>query len=195
MGVIRVFALITPFNFFLIDVYCFKSIESGGVLGMEQYLTIAEFAKKVGLSPQALYLRLDKDLKEYVKVIKGKKSLEIGALSLFDVEIEKEIKPEDEIISKLSSELWQEREKNKSLESELIYFKGLLKDCDNTSNIFKDQLIVKDKQIEALNDLVKSVTGLVDQSQRLNAAEKVEKMQGLVESPENTTKKWYQFWK
>lgn len=50
---------------------------------MENYLTIKEFADFVGISTQAVYQRLDKDLKEYYEVIDGKKYLKKSVLSLF----------------------------------------------------------------------------------------------------------------
>jgi chromosome segregation ATPase len=50
---------------------------------MENYLTIKEFADFVGISTQAVYQRLDKDLKDYYEVIDGKKYLKKSVLSLF----------------------------------------------------------------------------------------------------------------
>lgn len=166
---------------------------------MEQYLSIAEFSKLVGLTPQAIYPRLEKDLREFVKTIKGRKSLDIAALELFDVIIEKEVKIEDEIIESLENELRQEKEKNQALMDELGYFKGLLKNQDENFKVFKDQievlsnqLNVKDRQIFDLSENLKAANSLADQAQRLDAAGKV---RGLVESPEAQVKKWYQFWK
>lgn len=176
-----------------------ETIEKGGNKGMEKYLSIAEFSKIIGQTPQSLYPRLQGDLEGFVKTIKGRKTLDIAALELFDVVIEKEVKPEDEIIERLENELRLEKEKNQSLSDELGYFKGLLNSQDENFKIFKDQLSVKDAQIEALNDSIKTITALAeqaqslaDQAQRLDA---VSKVKGLVEDTEKDTKKWYQFWR
>jgi chromosome segregation ATPase len=56
---------------------------------MENYFTIKEFADIVGISTQAVYQRLDKDLKEYYNVIDGKKYLDKNVLTLFKDTIQK----------------------------------------------------------------------------------------------------------
>lgn len=176
-----------------------ETIEKGGNRGMEKYLSIAEFSKIIGQTPQSLYPRLQGDLERFVKTIKGRKTLDIAALELFDVEIEKEIKPEDEIIERIENELREEKEKNQTLIDELAYFKDLLKNQDENFKLFKEQLEVlsnqlrvKDKQIDDLSENLKAANSLADQAQRLDAASKVK---GLVEDTEKDTKKWYQFWK
>lgn len=51
---------------------------------MNEYLNIKEFSKLVGLSRQAIYQRLGKDLKPFVKVDNGRKSIASKALSFFE---------------------------------------------------------------------------------------------------------------
>ena len=48
-----------------------------------EYLSIADFADTAGVSKQAVYKRLDKDLKPYLKIIDGRKCLEVSAIELF----------------------------------------------------------------------------------------------------------------
>ncbi len=50
----------------------------------EKYLSIKEFAAKAGISTQAIYQRLAKDLQPYLKSEKGKKTISSEALKLFD---------------------------------------------------------------------------------------------------------------
>lgn len=52
---------------------------------MSEYISIAEFAKRAGVSRQAVYSRLDRDLSSFVQVDNGKKTLNIKALELFSV--------------------------------------------------------------------------------------------------------------
>ena len=78
---------------------------------MENYFTIKEFADIVGISTQAVYQRLDKDLKEYYTILDGKKYLDKRVLTLFKDAIQKTdgennsdkmafIKTENELLSK-----------------------------------------------------------------------------------------------
>lgn len=55
----------------------------------DDFISIADFARAAGVSPQSIYPRLDKDLKEYCQLINGRKSLHRDALKLY------EIKPPD----------------------------------------------------------------------------------------------------
>lgn len=54
-----------------------------GVIEMNDYLTIAEFAKLAGVSRQTVYNRIDKDLSSFVKVFDNRKRIHKTALSLF----------------------------------------------------------------------------------------------------------------
>lgn len=94
---------------------------------MENYLTIKEFADFVGISTQAVYQRLDKDLKEYYKVIDGKKYLEKSVLSLFKSNV-----PKDSTNPDLVKFLQAENE-------------GLLNQVNEKSNAL--QVALKDKNI------------------------------------------------
>ena len=46
----------------------------------QEYISIADFAERAGVSKQAVYQRLNKSLKTYVKDIDGKKSINIKKL-------------------------------------------------------------------------------------------------------------------
>ena len=43
----------------------------------QEYISIADFAERAGVSKQAVYQRLNKSLKAYVKDVDGKKSINI----------------------------------------------------------------------------------------------------------------------
>ena len=49
-----------------------------------ELLTIKDVAQRAGVSTQAIYQRLDKDLKPYLQVKEGKKYLKAEALELFN---------------------------------------------------------------------------------------------------------------
>ena len=48
-------------------------------------LTVKEFAEAAGVSRQAIYQQIDKSLKDFVKVVDGKKHVEKEALMLYSV--------------------------------------------------------------------------------------------------------------
>lgn len=50
---------------------------------MTEYIPIPVFAKRAGVSKQAVYARLDKDLSAYCQEIDGRKMLDVSALSLY----------------------------------------------------------------------------------------------------------------
>lgn len=85
------------------------------------YISIKDFASKVGVSPQAIYQRLDKDLQGYVKVIKGKKTLDIKALELFsDKQIEQDIvKTLQDTLTVLSNQLLEKDKQIAFLQGQL----------------------------------------------------------------------------
>lgn len=87
-----------------------------------EYLTVKEFAAKAGISVQAVYQRLNKDLKPFLKQFKGKKTLNSKGLDLF-----------------LSNDNFKAVEQD---------FKENFKDTLKSLN---SQMEVKDKQIADLN--------------------------------------------
>lgn len=85
-----------------------------------QYITIKEFATRAGISTQAVYKKLHGNLQPYLKVVNGKKMLNIQALELFEKK-ENNNSVEQQIVNLLQSELKQLNEelvaKNKQIES------------------------------------------------------------------------------
>ena len=89
-----------------------------------EYITIKEFAERAGVSTQAIYQRLNKDLQVYLQVENGKKRLNIAALQLFN-----------------ASELKQvDCKENTNLQSDFLI---------KTLEVLREQLAEKDKQLEA----------------------------------------------
>jgi hypothetical protein len=152
------------------------------------FLSIKEFAKMAKVSPQAVYKRLDKDLKEYFKVIDGKKSIKIEALKQFEVqpEFKPTIQPVDNhfkpyiqpVDNRFSTTLNPEKTRNTAISDPVNlnesfqpvdnHFKPNVKPVDNqlttrlnqTLKILSDQLFEKDKQISELNERLKEANEL-----------------------------------
>ena len=50
---------------------------------MSEYISVAEFANRAGISCQAVYQRLDKDLKPYLKLNGKRKTVSVEGLKLY----------------------------------------------------------------------------------------------------------------
>lgn len=134
---------------------------------MENYFTIKEFADIVGISTQAVYQRLDKDLKEYYTILDGKKYLDKRVLTLFKDAIQKTdgennsdkmafIKTENELLSKQLEEKDSLLAKqNDDLQSALQQHDLLAKQIDDLKNQienYKNELSNKDSKILEINN-------------------------------------------
>lgn len=86
----------------------------------QQYITIKEFATRAGISTQAVYKKLNKSLQPYLKIVDGKKMLNIKGLELFGKK-EEYNQVEQQIVNLLQNELKQLNEeltaKNKQIEA------------------------------------------------------------------------------
>lgn len=105
-------------------------------MNKEEYLTVKEFAKRVGVTNQTIYNRIDKDLIKFLKPNTKVKMIDIEALKLFSV---------DDNLNKFDQNL----------------YKGFKENLE----ILQEQLKEKDKQIEALLQLNQNNQILLKQSQ------------------------------
>ncbi|MCK9544066.1 MAG: hypothetical protein M0R03_18760 [Novosphingobium sp.] len=129
---------------------------------MDDYIPIKEFAEEVGLSKQAIYQRLEKDLKQFVKVENGFKSINTEALELFALN--------DSI--KVESVEMLENTDNILLESVKESIKALKQQLETKDRQLetKDiQLSEKDKQISDLTTALLNEQRSAQQAQALHA--------------------------
>ena len=136
-----------------------------------EYLSIKQFAEKVGVTPQAIYLRLDKDLKPYLKEQDGRKVLSEDALKHFM----------DKAACQGSSFTCENNSSPLTLEA-------LIK-----------QLEVKDKQIADLTAALQTAQQLQAATTKqlmLLQAQQDQKPPQEPEQPQNRTfrEKWHNFW-
>lgn len=132
---------------------------------MSDYLSIKEFATRAGVSSQAVYQRLSKDLQSYCKEIDGKKMLDIKALDLFT---NKEV----------------DNEKNKQIDNELI------KTLQDTLKVLSAQLETKDRQIAELNERLQEANELNKNNQILIGRQQEQKQ--IEAEPEPVKKKFFE---
>lgn len=122
-----------------------------------EYITIAEFAERAGVSKQAVYQRLNKGLKEYSRVVDDVKMLDSRALAeLYGKEPEQGIEQEIDKDSKVNS---QENQGNSKVDGQ---------GNQEVMRALLEQLRVKDQQIVDLN------ARLADEQKRLEDLEMIE---------------------
>lgn len=115
----------------------------------DELLTVAEFAKRAGVSKQAIYSRLDKGLKQFVQVVDGQKMLNIKALQQYN-----------------NKEVEQEIQENQSSIEQPCTTLDLL---NKTIETLQKQLDEKDKQIQMLTEALKTEQLHASQAQALHA--------------------------
>lgn len=115
----------------------------------DEYISISEFAKKAGVSHQAIYKRLDKDLQPWLQVANSKKLINIKALELFEVKESATDSTEVATIKLLQKTV-------EMLEKEL--------------SVKNDQIKDQAKQITELSDRLKESHLLIDHQQQLAVA-------------------------
>lgn len=114
------------------------------------YISIAEFAKRAGVSHQAIYKRLATDLQPWLHMTDGKKTINIQALELFNNE--------------------NVATKSATNSTEVATIKLLQK----TVELLEKELSLKNEEIKNLHDRLKESHVLLDQQQHLHAANLIE---------------------
>ena len=138
---------------------------------MSDYLTIKEFAEKVGVSQQAIYKQVERKLKNYVKLVDNQKMIDIKALQeVYDIGVEQPIQPNVElveqpiqsssqqIIDRLLFDMLHEelRKKNEQIETlqqiikenELKYHESLMQSQQNLEREQRLHLLSKQRIFE-----------------------------------------------
>lgn len=151
----------------------------------KSYISIAEFAERAGVSKQAVYQRLNKSLKKYVKIEKGKKSIDIKALE--DLYGKGGCSSLEQVFQGKSQGVEQgnEEEKEVQLINKLI-------------DTLQEELKQKDEQLSEKDRQIKELHNLLDQQQQLAAMDRkkiLELEDKLAQEAEAPQKKWWQFWK
>ena len=156
---------------------------------MDKYITIAEFAEIVGVSKQAVYKRIARDLEPYVKTIDGSKRISLAATALFqssspvDSNQCSQQEPEPGNVSYLLKLLEskdkiiaQQAEQIKDLQSQLF------KQADSLTEILKTQTRLQENFQVLLGQQQKRLEGE-------NSVEPVEQPQENIEQPVDSTQK------
>lgn len=108
----------------------------------KKYYTVAEFAKKAGISKQAVYQSLEKKLNKYVKEVDGKKYIARDAFSVFNSKL---------IASTLEKILIQLEEKDRQIA------------------ILSEQVKFQDEEIKRRSEEILELTKAFREAQALHA--------------------------
>ena len=143
----------------------------------DEYISISEFAKRAGVSRPTIYSKLDNELSNFCKVVKGKKVINIAALSLFGVKESVNNFTDNETLKALVTVLQEQQE------------------------TLQKELDVKNRQIDTLNAQNTQQLKLIDQQQQLQAlaerkrietpAEQIREEKGLLNREKFSTRTEY----
>jgi hypothetical protein len=126
----------------------------------DKYISVAKFAKLANVTVQAVYKRINSDLKSYCIEINNKKMIDVDALNLF--------KPN------LNST-------NNQNEIALL---------EKTISLLENELKLKNKQIEDLNYRLQESLLLINQQQKLHAISEKKQNELEIEKIEKKKKWW-----
>lgn len=105
----------------------------------KKYYTVAEFAKKLGISRQSAYRKIDRYLSQYCKLENGQKYISEAAF------------------------------KDQKLVRELQEVKQSADSIDTVINLLQEQLARKDEQIEKMQDQITELAKAFREAQALHA--------------------------
>jgi predicted DNA-binding protein YlxM (UPF0122 family) len=111
---------------------------------------LKEFAEKANVSVQAVYQRLDRDLKPYLKTFKGKKCLSVEGLRLFIKEDSRAFKAS---LNKSPLNCFKEDGEKADIAT-IEMFKDTLKSLQEQLAVKDDQIRERDKQISDLTAML-----------------------------------------
>ena len=157
----------------------------------EKYLSVQEFAAAAGVSQQAIYKRLDKSLKPFVKVVDGKKKVSEDGLALYQKStiqptqqptIQPTFNNQVETVENFGAEVDDTpNETTTNHSTSLTTDKEQIQTLTRMVDIIQRELEVKNKQIADLNDrlaeALKTVEAqkiLIRQQQQLSLLDKTE---------------------
>jgi len=129
-----------------------------------EYLSTQEFADRVGLTYQAIYKRLDTNLKSYVKEVQGKKVLNIQALEQFNMPIPEEFQKKEELAPSPTESLDL---LIGMLNSQLETLNSQLEMKDKQISEKDKQLSEKDKFLSDMNERLKETVNVLQTQQNI----------------------------
>jgi hypothetical protein len=156
----------------------------------KEFYTVAEFADRTGITTQAVYQRLQKDLGKYCKVESGRKMISSDALELFSGEktgnssdssgeqtaVITDIK--EEMLAMLKDENARLASENAKLIEMLQAERILVQEKDEMIASLTNRLA---DMVEKSNDIAKQALGAVEKAQTLQAV-----AENVIEAPATT---------
>lgn len=154
-----------------------------------EYISVAEFAKRAGVSRQLVYKRIDNELTEFCQLVDNKKMLNIRALELFQKQ-------------KLSTGFTTQFTKlSTKVSTQFTVYRLKLQHKIDLLELENQHLKEKVESLEAQTaadkEKIESLLKLLDQQQQLSAisAKKIEMLEAKIQEPTPPVRKWWAFWK
>lgn len=120
-------------------------------------VTVAEFAKKAGISKQRVYQLLNKSLKEFVQEVENRKMIDTQALKLF--EFQGACSSDDSNLNGIEQDLETNKKDKKS---------DLIPLLQKTVEVLQEQLTEKDKQIFEKDKQISTLAEALREAQQIS---------------------------
>lgn len=157
----------------------------------KKYYTVAEFAKKVGVSRATLYRKVKKNLASFCVVKNGKTLVSEKALRFFELSNDTKCDTmtpsinETNMIDILCFQLHE-------TSVQITEFNEQLKSKDRQLNAKDNQILRKDEQIEKLQEQISELTKAFREAQALYAGTMQRELSDV--STANDKHRWWKFW-
>ena len=146
----------------------------------KKYYTVAEFAKKIGVSKQSVYYHLERRLNKYIKILNGQKYISESALfefssNCFEQNSDKNNSNFEQNTSQVFNRLFEQlSEKDRQIAEKDV------------------QITFKDKQIEKLQEQISELTKAFREAQALHAGTMQRELSDVTTA--NDKHRWWKFW-
>lgn len=164
----------------------------------DEYIGIAEFAQRAGVTPQAVYKRLSTDLSTELKVVDNRKMLKVSALEKFSLN---QVKP---VVKPVDNQVETPNETVVMLQKTISLLETQAETLQKQLEVKDRQIADMSKQIEELNERLKESHVLIDQQQKLQVVsesrlqlieDKVTEPDPVEVADETEKKHWWQIFK
>ena len=122
-----------------------------------EYLTVSQFAKKVGVSPQYVYRQLDTKLSDFVETVDGKKMIRSDALGTFQKKTKQGQTTDQQLLNILREQLQAKDKQIEELQAIIKAEQSLRYASESRLKAIEDRL--QEQTEESTNESTESGTG------------------------------------
>ena len=168
----------------------------------DEYISIPEFAKRVGVTPQAIYKKLSTELSTELVMVDNRKMLKKSALERYGLnQVDNQVEP---VVKPVDNQVEPSNETVVMLQKTISLLETQAETLQKQLEVKDRQIADMSKQIEELNERLKESHVLIDQQQKLQVVsesrlqlieDKVTEPDPVEVAEESEKKHWWQIFK